>query len=225
MSSALIFATGFAAQGFFSARMLLQWALSEKRREIVSPVVFWVCSLAGSVLLFLYGCLRDDFSIVLGQLISYYIYIWNLNIKGVWARVPRPARAALLALPAAAVSCMLGDAGRYAEGFFRNGEIPAWLVAYGSAGQVAFTLRFVYQWRCSRRRRESVLPVGFWVISLAGAAAIMSYAVIRLDPVLMLGQSVGFVTYTRNIMIGVKAERRKRAAAGKGSAAPPAAPV
>ena len=64
MSSALIFAIGFVAQGFFSARMLLQWILSEKRHEIVSPVIFWACSLVGSVLLFSFCgatavCLND----------------------------------------------------------------------------------------------------------------------------------------------------------------------
>ena len=211
MSSALIFAIGFVAQGFFSARMLLQWILSEKRHEIVSPVIFWACSLVGSVLLFFYGCLRNDFSIVLGQLISYYIYIWNLDIKGVWPRIPLAVRVVLFALPIAAVSYLLGDAEHYVESFFRNDKIPVWLIVYGSAGQVIFTLRFIYQWYYSNRRHMSILPIGFWVISLVGSGIIVSYAIFRLDPVLILGQSVGFITYTRNIMIGTKENKKKRA--------------
>lgn len=208
MSTALVFAIGFVAQGFFSARMLLQWILSEKRHEIVSPVIFWACSLAGSVLLFVYGCLRNDFSIVLGQLISYYIYIWNLDIKGVWHRIPLALRVFLCAMPIAAVAYLLGDAEMYFERFFRNDRIPAWLIVFGSAGQVIFTLRFIYQWYYSYRRHMSILPVGFWVISLVGSGIIVSYAVFRLDPVLILGQSVGFITYTRNIMIGLGEKRR-----------------
>lgn len=208
MSTALVFAIGFVAQGFFSARMLLQWILSEKRHEIVSPVIFWACSLAGSVLLFVYGCLRNDFSIVLGQLISYYIYIWNLDIKGVWHRIPLALRVFLCAMPIAAVAYLLGDAEVYFERFFRNDRIPAWLIVFGSAGQVIFTLRFIYQWYYSYRRHMSILPVGFWVISLVGSGIIVSYAVFRLDPVLILGQSVGFITYTRNIMIGLGEKRR-----------------
>jgi len=33
---------------------------------------------------------------------------------------------------------------------------------------------------------------------------IIAYAIFRLDPVLILGQSFGFVAYIRNIMIGYK---------------------
>ncbi len=33
---------------------------------------------------------------------------------------------------------------------------------------------------------------------------IVIYGAIRLDPVLILGQSVGFVAYTRNLLIGRK---------------------
>ena len=211
MNSVLIYAIGFVAQGFFSARMLLQWILSEKRHEIVSPVVYWVCSLAGSILLFFYGCLRNDFSIVLGQLISYYIYIWNLDIKGVWPKIPLAARVVLFALPIAAVAYLLGDAEHYITSFFHNDKIPLWLIIYGSAGQVIFTLRFIYQWYYSYRRHRSILPVGFWIISLLGSGIIVSYAIFRLDPVLIIGQSVGFITYTRNIMIGVSAKNKSEA--------------
>ena len=80
---AFILAIGFLAQGFFSARILVQWILSERARRVLSPSLFWILSLAGAYLLCLYGWLRDDFSFVLGQFISYYIYLWNLNIKGI----------------------------------------------------------------------------------------------------------------------------------------------
>lgn len=83
MSNALVYALGFLAQGFFSARMLVQWIMSERAKRSLSPDIYWIFSLAGSILLFVYGWLRDDFSIIFGQFISYYIYIWNLNIKGV----------------------------------------------------------------------------------------------------------------------------------------------
>ena len=78
-SSYLIYAIGFLAQGFFSARILVQWAMSERARKVLSPSVFWILSIAGAYLLCLYGWLRNDFAIVLGQVISYYIYLWNLK--------------------------------------------------------------------------------------------------------------------------------------------------
>ena len=202
----LVFAVGFIAQGFFSARMLIQWVLSEKQRRVVSPVVYWACSLAGSILLFVYGCLRNDFAIVLGQLISYYIYVWNLDIKGAWAKIPLVARVVLFALPLVAVTYLLGDAEHFMQSFFHNKKVPFWLLLYGSAGQIIFTLRFIYQWYYSYRRHRSILPIGFWIISLVGSGMIVSYAIFRHDPVLILGQSVGFITYSRNIMIGARSK-------------------
>lgn len=84
-----IYAIGFLAQAFFSARIIIQWVLSERAKRVVSPAAYWVCSLAGSYLLFVYGWLRDDFAIILGQMVSYYIYLWNLNAKGIWGRLQR----------------------------------------------------------------------------------------------------------------------------------------
>lgn len=201
-SSLWILAIGFTAQGFFSARMLVQWILSERARRVLSPSMFWVFSLAGSWLLCIYGWLRADFAIVAGQFLSYYIYLWNLRMKGVLCRTPDIIRLVLLLTPIAAVSMMLTDAQAIAGMFFHNTSIPAWMLVYGSAGQVLFTLRFVWQWYYSRRNGVSLLPAGFWMMSLAGAALIVSYGIMRHDPVLVIGHSFGIVTYTRNLMIG-----------------------
>ena len=78
-----IYLIGLLAQVFFSARMLIQWILSEKYKKVVSPSLYWVFSLLGAYLLCIYGWLRNDFSIILGQFKSYYIYIWKImmNIK------------------------------------------------------------------------------------------------------------------------------------------------
>lgn len=208
MSDLPIYALGFLAQGFFSARLLVQWVMSERQRRIVSPDLFWLFSLAGSILLFIYGWLRSDFSIILGQFIAYYVYIANLRLKGVWGRWPMVMRALILLLPLAALVGVGHDAPAFVDRFLQNGEVPLWLVAFGSAGQVIFTLRFVYQWWVSRRLHRSVLPVSFWAISLLGSSIIIAYAVFRLDPVLILGQSGGFIVYIRNIFIGRKAASR-----------------
>ena len=69
----LIYAIGFLAQIFFSARTLLQWIKSEKVKAVVSPSSYWILSISGSYLLCLYGWFREDFSIILGQFLSYYI--------------------------------------------------------------------------------------------------------------------------------------------------------
>lgn len=192
---------GFTAQAFFSARILVQWVLSERARRVLSPAAFWAFSLAGAYLLCLYGWLRDDFAIVLGQFISYYIYLWNLRVKGVWTRVPRVLRLVLLLTPVVAVAFMAGHAGELADRFLHNDAVPLWLLLFGSAGQVLFTLRFIYQWWYSRRRGESRLPAAFWLISLAGSLSIVSYGCLRSDVVLIVGQSFGLVAYIRNLIL------------------------
>lgn len=196
-----VFAIGFLAQGFFSARILVQWILSERARHVLSPSIFWVLSLIGAYLLCLYGWLRHDFSIVFGQFISYYIYLWNLNIKGVWRNIPWLLRGVLLLTPVVVICMVAENAADFAARFLHNSDVPLWLLLFGSVGQVLFTLRFVYQWLYSRRKGESRLPAGFWLISLAGSLAIVSYGIIRLDPVLIVGQATGLFAYARNLVL------------------------
>lgn len=204
MNHILITCIGFLAQGFFSARILVQWILSERARKVLSPSLFWIFSIAGSYLLCLYGWLRDDFAIILGQFISYYIYLWNLNIKGIWKKVPAMFRWVLMLTPVVAIGFAMSDAEQFVTRFFQNDDIPLWLLLFGSAGQVLFTLRFIYQWLYSRRVGASKLPAGFWIISLIGSLSIVSYGIIRHDIVLIVGQSFGLIAYSRNLMILAK---------------------
>jgi lipid-A-disaccharide synthase-like uncharacterized protein len=90
-----------------------------------------------------------------------------------------------------------------------------WLVI-GFAGQALFGSRFLVQWIVSERRGESVVPLAFWYLSLGGASLLLAYAIWRQDPVFILGQSLGFLVYTRNlILIG------RRARAGTPTPPPP----
>ncbi|MCC8115347.1 MAG: lipid-A-disaccharide synthase N-terminal domain-containing protein [Bacteroidales bacterium] len=200
----MIYVIGFLAQALFSARILVQWIMSERAKRVLSPSIFWELSLAAAYLLCIYGWLRHDFAIVLGQFISYYIYLWNLNMKGVWRRIPWIFRAALVLTPIVAIGFVIDNFGTFVNEFFRNEDIPIGLLVYGSAGQVLFTLRFIYQWLYSSAEHESMLPPGFWIISLAGSIIIVSYAIVRLDPVLILGQACGLVAYIRNLIIGIR---------------------
>ncbi len=204
-----IYIIGFLAQGFFSARILVQWIKSEKAKKLVAPALYWVFSLIGSYLMFWYGWLRDDFSIILGQFITYYIYIWNLNSQGLWKKIPLVLRCVLDVTPIVAAVLLSKHADDFVRSFLANDSIPLWLIIFGSVGQVIFTLRFVYQWFYSVKRKMSSLPVQFWIISVVGSGMIIIYAIIRKDPVLILGQIFGFMIYCRNIAIGIKAAKKK----------------
>lgn len=75
-----------------------------------------------------------------------------------------------------------------------------WLIV-GFAGQTVFTGRFVLQWLYSEFKRRSVIPVGFWYLSMLGSALLLSYAIYREDPVFIIGQSFGFLVYLRNLQL------------------------
>jgi lipid-A-disaccharide synthase-like uncharacterized protein len=82
-----------------------------------------------------------------------------------------------------------------------------WL-AIGFTGQLIFTARFLVQWVASERKRDSVVPVAFWWLSLLGGLTLLSYASYRRDPVIIVGQAMGLVVYARNLMLVGKARRR-----------------
>ena len=70
----ITFFVGILAQCCFSARVFIQWILSERDKTIVSPTAFWYLSLLGSILMFYYGTMRNDWPIIIGQLATYYIF-------------------------------------------------------------------------------------------------------------------------------------------------------
>lgn len=199
-----IFALGLFAQLLFAARMLVQWILSEKNRQVENPTAFWILGLCGSLLFLLYGWLRNDFALILGQLIGYYVYIWNLGAKGVWRKLGRwrPLGVGLLLLvPLVVLTPFLVHWPDASKTLFRNQDIPQVLLLFGIAGQIVFSTRFLYQALYSVRRNASSLPVGFWLISAIGAAMILVYGIFRRDPVLILAESFGLFTYIRNLML------------------------
>lgn len=197
---------GFLAQGFFSARILVQWYKSEKAKSLQSPTLYWVFSLIGSYLMFIYGYGRQDFSILAGQFITYYIYIWNLNAKGLWTKIPILLKCVIGVTPLVALGFVIRDSQTFFANFLNNAAIPLWLLIFGTMGQCIFSLRFVFQIIYSvRHGHQSSLPLAFWIISLVGSCIIVIYGIIRLDIVLILGQSFGLLSYIRNVMIGARA--------------------
>lgn len=81
-----------------------------------------------------------------------------------------------------------------------------WL-GLGLFGQVAFSGRFLVQWMASERAGRSVIPFAFWTLSLVGSTLLLIYAIHQRDPVFILGQSSGFLIYTRNVVL-IRRQRR-----------------
>lgn len=81
---------GLAAQAVFMSRMLVQWIASERARRSVVPVAFWWLSLAGAVMLLVYGILRADIVIILAQAFGFVVYGRNLWLIHAEGRRPDP---------------------------------------------------------------------------------------------------------------------------------------
>jgi len=201
MSDWFIYGVGFLAQLLFSGRLILQWVLSEKSKKVLTPTLFWKLSLIASFLLFVYGYLRDDFSIMLGQGLTYFIYIRNLQLQGEWEKMPKVMRWFLILFPGFIIVYYYNNNTYDLSNLFQNEAIPFWLLTWGICAQIIFTLRFVYQWVYSEKNKESTLPFGFWLLSLIGSTMILIYAVIRKDPVLFIGHIMGVFIYSRNLML------------------------
>ncbi|HAB26821.1 MULTISPECIES: lipid-A-disaccharide synthase N-terminal domain-containing protein [Xanthomarina] len=201
MSNWIIYSIGFLAQILFSSRLIVQWLTSEKQKQVTTPTLFWSLSLMASFLLFVYGYLRNDFAIMFGQALTYFIYIRNLQLQNQWQRLPKILQIFLFFVPIFIVIFYYNNNAIDVELLFKNEAIPFWLLALGIVSQVVFTLRFVYQWIYSERRKESALPLGFWILSLFGSTLILTYAIFRKDPVLFVGHVLGTVIYIRNLVL------------------------
>ena len=201
MDNPWYFVIGFVAEGLFAARFIIQWILSEKAKKVVSPTIFWQLSLLASIVYSTYGWLRGDFAIIIGQMFTYYIYIWNLKAKDNWQKFPQALRVIIFFIPIVAIVWCIVNREITGNRLFEH--ISSSLLAFGTIGQVIFTSRFIYQWWYSRTRHESVLPMGFWIISLIGSVTIFTYGILRRDIVLIVGQ-LGFIMYARNLWLAIK---------------------
>ncbi len=75
------------------------------------------------------------------------------------------------------------------------------ILVIGFTGQTMFFMRFFVQWLYSEKHKRSLIPTAFWYFSLAGSSLLLTYAILKKDPVFIVGQSTGFIIYIRNLML------------------------
>ena len=71
-------AIGLLGQALFSARFLVQWIASERRKRSVVPHAFWYFSLGGGLTLLAYAIYREDPVFIIGQAAGLFVYARNL---------------------------------------------------------------------------------------------------------------------------------------------------
>lgn len=199
MDNILIIGLGFLAQGLFFIRTITQWFKSEHEGQVISPIVYWQISLVASILMLTYGILRNDFAIVIGQSLVYSIYIRNLQLKKAWNKMPRIPRILAIVIPLVYWLWLILS-GSFSS-ILNNSEVSFFWMIWGTTAQLVFISRFFYQWVYSENQKESVLPLGFWIISTCGSLMIFTYSIARIDPVLFAAHSLGLFIYLRNILL------------------------
>lgn len=71
---------GLLGQLLFTARMAVQWLVSERHKNSVVPPAFWWLSLIGASMLLAYFLWRRDAVGVLGQGFGWIVYLRNLHL-------------------------------------------------------------------------------------------------------------------------------------------------
>jgi lipid-A-disaccharide synthase-like uncharacterized protein len=73
-------AFGLIAQLSFAARFLVQWIASERAGKSVVPLTFWFFSIGGGLMTLVYGLVKREPVIIIGQLLSNIIYVRNIML-------------------------------------------------------------------------------------------------------------------------------------------------
>jgi lipid-A-disaccharide synthase-like uncharacterized protein len=73
-------AFGLVAQLFFTARFLVQWISSERAGKSIVPMAFWFFSMGGGLMTLVYGIVKREPVIIVGQALATIIYIRNIML-------------------------------------------------------------------------------------------------------------------------------------------------
>ena len=86
--------------------------------------------------------------------------------------------------------------------YFQNlNNYEIFFLIIGFIGQGLFASRFIIQWIYSEKKGESSIPIIFWYLSIFGGIGLLTYAIFRKDPVIIVGQLFGILIYLRNLIL------------------------
>jgi lipid-A-disaccharide synthase-like uncharacterized protein len=71
---------GFAGQGLFASRFIVQWFQSEREGRSVIPLTFWYFSLVGGIVTLAYTIHLQSVPLALGQGSGLFVYTRNLYL-------------------------------------------------------------------------------------------------------------------------------------------------
>src|SRR4051794_6658294 len=90
--------------------------------------------------------------------------------------------------------------------FYRNGSFlgieRGWWKVIGWLGNLIFFSRFIVQWYATEKRKQVVVPLAFWWLSVTGSLLFLSYALFsQHDSVFIFAYAFTWLPYIRNLVI------------------------
>ena len=71
----------------------------------------------------------------------------------------------------------------------------------GWTGNAVFFSRFFVQWYATEKKKQVVVPVAFWWLSLVGTLLLLAYGLWRRDSVFIFAYLFTWIPYIRNLVI------------------------
>lgn len=188
---------GWLGNACFFSRVLVQWIVVERQRTRSAPRIFWLLSLAGSVLLGAFAVERGTWVLLVGFALNGAIYLRNLSLGSLEESAGSSSGRRLLVVALVAGLALAAAAHARAP---QAGELWAW-TGVAVMGQSIWSSRFVVQWWLSERSGHSHFPPAFWLFSLAGNLLLLAYALHLREPVFIAGLALGPLVQLRNLWL------------------------
>ena len=107
------------------------------------------------------------------------------------------------------------------DGKFLGIAWNAWKIM-GWCGNAVFFSRFFVQWYVTERKKQVVVPVAFWWLSLMGSLLLFSYAAFyQRDSVFIFAYAFTWIPYVRNLIIHRRHANAHLDCPGCGTVCPP----
>ena len=91
----------------------------------------------------------------------------------------------------------------------------------GWLGNVVFFSRFLVQWFATEKRKQVVVPISFWWLSLFGSLLLLIYGLHQRDSVFIFAYLFTWIPYIRNIVIHYRQKAAQRRCGSCHSLTPP----